>query len=124
MTIKLLSWAPAALLTLGALLTVGVDGQRSLELRRPLASAVPGELDGHKAFDIKVSKAEQRVAGMSSYVLRSYSPLGNQADQAVSNFSVYVGYYAQQMRGKTIHSPKNCLPGAGWEALTVPHYIR
>jgi EpsI family protein len=30
---------------------------------------------------------------------------------------VYVGYYDSQMQGKTIHSPKNCLPGAGWEAL-------
>src|SRR5690606_37522162 len=32
-------------------------------------------------------------------------------------FSVYVGYYPQQRQGKTIHSPKNCLPGAGWEPL-------
>jgi EpsI family protein len=30
---------------------------------------------------------------------------------------VYVGYYDQQTQGKTIHSPKNCLPGSGWEAL-------
>jgi EpsI family protein len=28
--------------------------------------------------------------------------------------SLYVGYYDRQVRGKTIHSPKNCLPGAGW----------
>src|SRR5690606_34724806 len=26
-------------------------------------------------------------------------------------------YYDSQMQGKTIHSPKNCLPGAGWDAL-------
>ncbi|HSE46109.1 MAG TPA: EpsI family protein, partial [Gemmatimonadales bacterium] len=30
---------------------------------------------------------------------------------------VYVGYYDHQTQGKTIHSPKNCLPGSGWEAL-------
>jgi EpsI family protein len=28
-----------------------------------------------------------------------------------------VGYYDSQTQGKTIHSPKNCLPGSGWEAL-------
>lgn len=33
-------------------------------------------------------------------------------------FSVYVGYYESQARGKTIHSPKNCLPGAGWEPVS------
>jgi EpsI family protein len=27
---------------------------------------------------------------------------------------LYVGYYASQRQGDTIHSPQNCLPGAGW----------
>jgi EpsI family protein len=50
---------------------------------------------------------------MSSYVMRAYA-----ADaQAEARFSLYVGYYDSQTQGKTIHSPKNCLPGAGWEAL-------
>ena len=115
---KLLTWAPATILALGALFTVAVDGQRSMELRSPLNTTIPREIHGQKGIDLKVSKAEQRVAGMSSYVLRAFSPNGDQQDQAQSSFSVYVGYYAQQMRGQTIHSPKNCLPGSGWEALT------
>ena len=28
--------------------------------------------------------------------------------------SLYVGYYRSQREGDTIHSPMNCLPGAGW----------
>ena len=28
-----------------------------------------------------------------------------------------MGYYDYQVQGKTIHSPRNCLPGAGWEVL-------
>jgi EpsI family protein len=28
--------------------------------------------------------------------------------------SLYVGYYASQRQGETMHSPLNCLPGAGW----------
>jgi EpsI family protein len=118
MTKKLLPWAPGAILVLGAFFTVGVDGQRSMELRAPLDAKVPVELHGLKGRDLKVSEAEQKVAGMSSYVLRAYSPAGDKLDHIKSNFSVYVGYYAQQMRGRTIHSPKNCLPGSGWEALT------
>jgi EpsI family protein len=30
---------------------------------------------------------------------------------------VYVGYYASQRQGDTIHSPQNCLPGAGWRPV-------
>ena len=45
-------------------------------------------------------------------------PLYEAADTSDGGWlSVYVGYYNQQRRGKTIHSPKNCLPGSGWEAL-------
>jgi len=33
-------------------------------------------------------------------------------------FTVYVGYYPSQAEGRTIHSPRNCLPGGGWEALS------
>jgi EpsI family protein len=28
---------------------------------------------------------------------------------------LYVGYYESQRQGDTMHSPLNCLPGAGWE---------
>ena len=41
--------------------------------------------------------------------------------------NLYVGYYQSQREGDLIHSPKHCLPGAGWlitrtsiETLTVP----
>ena len=30
---------------------------------------------------------------------------------------LYVGYYQQQRAGESMHSPKNCLPGAGYEVL-------
>jgi EpsI family protein len=37
-----------------------------------------------------------------------------------------MGYYGSQRQGDTIHSPQNCLPGAGWEPvsegrLTLPN---
>ena len=58
-----------------------------------------------------MTTAERRVAGMSSYILRNYGPV------AAPLFSVYVGYYDEQRQGKSIHSPKNCLPGDGWEPV-------
>src|SRR5688572_23175646 len=29
----------------------------------------------------------------------------------------YIGYYASQREGDAIHSPMNCLPGAGWNPV-------
>jgi len=31
--------------------------------------------------------------------------------------SLYVGYYRSQKHGTTMHSPLNCLPGAGWQPM-------
>ena len=110
-----LGWVPAGVLVVGALLaTVGVKAQRRLELRLPLAAVVPAELEGLRSQDVVISPEEVKVAGMTTYLARNYSasdsggPLG---------FSIYVGYYDQQTQGNSIHSPKNCLPGAGWEPL-------
>jgi EpsI family protein len=54
------------------------------------------------------------VAGASEYLMRNYE---SAAAPDTDWFSVYVGYYERQTQGKTIHSPKNCLPGGGWEPL-------
>jgi len=35
-----------------------------------------------------------------------------------SSVNLYVGYYSTQRRGDTMHSPLNCMPGAGWTAVS------
>jgi EpsI family protein len=109
-------WAPAAALLVGAAASVGVDRQQVLPLRQPLDATVPVLFEGYVGRDIEVSKAEQRVAGMSDYLMRYYSAPGKPEDEQY-DYSIYVGFYETQRQGKTIHSPKNCLPGSGWEAL-------
>lgn len=108
-----LTWAPAIFLAIGIAAVSSAGSQRSIPLEAPLATAVPMELSGNSGIDVEVSEEEQAVAGMSDYVMRVYAP-----GDPTNEFSVYVGYYESQTMGKTIHSPKNCLPGAGWEALT------
>ncbi len=103
-------WIPGGLMAVGCLLTLGVDRQKQMPLAAPLGS-LPGVLAGYRGTDVKISEAEQRAAGMSTYLYRVFRSDSTQV------FTVYVGYYDHQSQGKTIHSPKNCLPGAGWEAL-------
>jgi len=105
-------WLPAGIMGCGCLLLVSVQRQQSMPLRGSLES-LPRQLGIYTGYDQKIGADEQAVAGMSDYVLRIFA-----TPDTVSAFSVYVGYYEQQTQGRTIHSPRNCLPGAGWEALS------
>lgn len=105
-------WAPGGMLAVGCLLLLSVNRQHTMPLARPLGE-IPRSLLGREALDRTISEAEQRVAGMDDYLLRWYVVPGD----SVADFSTYVGYYERQSQGETIHSPKNCLPGAGWEVL-------
>jgi EpsI family protein len=107
-------WTPAGVLGAGCILLFGIGQQRAMPLRADLAT-LPDRLAGYVGTDQTIGAEERRVAGMDRYLLRFFGPPGKSADSAA--FSVYVGYYQQQTQGRTIHSPKNCLPGAGWEAL-------
>jgi EpsI family protein len=111
----LVRWAPAAILTAGVVLVHGLGPQRALELRAPLEAVVATSVVDMSGQDLQVSEAEARVAGFSDYLFRVYGEPGS----ASRWVSLYVGYYESQMQGRTIHSPKNCLPGSGWEPLAA-----
>ena len=104
-------YVPAGVLALGCALLLSVRSQEGVAPAAPLTS-IPRELAGYPANkDVTIGEDERRVAGMSDYVMRVYQRDSSHA------FSVYVGYYESQRQGKTIHSPRNCLPGAGWEVM-------
>ena len=48
------------------------------------------------------------VLGVDDSILASY--LSNKGESV----QLYVGFYQSQKEGDLIHSPKNCLPGSGW----------
>ncbi|MEP6780784.1 MAG: exosortase C-terminal domain/associated protein EpsI [Gemmatimonadaceae bacterium] len=104
------AFLPAGVLLVGVMFISGIREQYVMKSVQPM-SAIPTTFNGQVGRDIAIDTAEQRVAGMSDFSLRQFG-----ADTAHS-FSIYVGYYNRQVQGKTIHSPKNCLPGAGWQIL-------
>lgn len=108
-------WVPVGLLGGGCALLLLATQQEEMPLVRPLEAVIPDTLLGRASWDRVVDEAEAAVAGMDHYVMRFYA---NEPEPAY-DFSVYVGYYLAQTQGKSIHSPKNCLPGAGWEAVSA-----
>ena len=83
-----------------------------MPLAAPIKSVL-AEKPGYRAREQTLSDIEREVAGMTDYVARVYFR------DSVAAFTTFVSYYDRQTQGKTIHSPRNCLPGAGWEILTA-----
>lgn len=109
---ELRAYTPAAVLILGCVLLLqGTRQQVKVPLAGPLSSILP-QVNGYRTQNQVVGEEERKVAGMSDYVARAYW----RPDSTVA-FTTYVGYYDRQTQGKSMHSPKNCLPGAGWEIL-------
>jgi EpsI family protein len=105
----------AALLLLGATVLYRASQIENLPTRTPLA-LFPFQIGPWRGrtggdFDERVLK----VLRVTEYLNRSYLlPDGHWA-------GLYVGYYASQRQRETMHSPLNCLPGAGWQPVEKAH---
>ena len=108
----------AGTLLAGIALLHGVSHGEPVPLRQPLGR-LPLAMDGWLGQDAPLEARIVSGLGVSDYVNRSYLSADGQP------VGLYVGYYKSQRTGETMHSPKNCLPGAGWEPvragrLTIP----
>ena len=85
-----------------------VEHRKSELLARPLES-IDRHISGFAGTD-NPSLSDEVLAKLqpTSYLSRTYSKPGIQAD-------LFIAFYAQQRAGESMHSPKHCLPGAGWE---------
>lgn len=76
---------------------------------QPLAS-FPMQVGSWQGFDIELSSRIAAATGADEILSRAYQTKD-------SELSLYIGYYRSQRTGDTIHSPKNCLPGGGWQPI-------
>ena len=101
-------------LLIGTGIYAGRTGAAEVPVDRDPLAALPlsiGEWKGHDAAPLADDIVSQ--LGVDDYVNRRYLsrdgvPIG-----------LYVGYYTSQRQGDTIHSPQNCLPGAGWHPIAA-----
>ena len=78
------------------------------QLERPL-DEIPRQLDGWTATADE-NPAERLMDRLkpASYLSRAYRR-GNEA------LGLSIAFYSRQQTGESMHSPKSCLPGSGWE---------
>jgi EpsI family protein len=109
---------PRTVFVIVLLAAVGLFGARTVATeetvaREPLAT-LPHEFDGWQGRDARPF-ADDVVAllGVDDYIHRTY------VSGSGAPVSLYAGYYGSQRQGDTIHSPQNCLPGAGWRPISA-----
>ena len=100
--------ATAALLA-GTLALAAFAGRRHSDaLARPL-STIPDQLAGWVTVgEPPLSDSVLGKLTPTSYLSRTYQK-GNR------QLGLFIAYYSQQRTGESMHSPKQCLPGSGWE---------
>jgi EpsI family protein len=83
---------------------------------RPL-NEFPKDIGNYRTVEeIPFDQETLKLLGVTDFLNRVYfSP--SQGD-----VGLYVGYFRTQRTGAAIHSPKNCLPGAGWQPATSEIY--
>ena len=103
-------WITAGLLTGAFVLLHTVSHGEAVVPHHPLRE-LPYTLDSWTGIEQPLQAEIVQAVGVSDYTNRIYS------SPQLGTAQVYVGYYASQRTGDTIHSPKNCLPGAGWDPV-------
>lgn len=110
-TTSRVSWHLAAvvLLLVGTLTASKLTANRkSGSLARPLET-IDTNIAGFTGVDgAPLTTGVLAQLKCDSYLSRTYHKDNLQAD-------LFIAFYAQQRSGESMHSPKHCLPGAGWE---------
>jgi EpsI family protein len=95
----------------GSLAFTLADGQRKPQpLVQPLSS-IPKSLAGWTGTDdAALTEPIEASLAATSYLARTYR-------RGSSAMNLFVAFYAQQRAGESMHSPKFCLGGGGWEMV-------
>jgi EpsI family protein len=113
--VKSSAWrfALAVFLIAGAAAFLQARGHNEIfPARAPLAT-FPTQFGSWTGTDDAIEKEVLDVLGPGEFLMRDYTV----ADENQPAINLYIAYFPSQRAGDTIHSPKNCLPGAGWTPI-------
>lgn len=109
-------WTVAVLLA-GTVLLLHARGDSDvIPVSAPLSQVSRG-IDGWTGSDVAIDQETRNVLGAGDFLSRIY----RRTDQSLP-IGLFIGYFPTQRSGTTIHSPKHCLPGAGW-AFVSSQYV-
>jgi EpsI family protein len=107
---SLLRLCVAGLILVGGILTThSLRAPNTPQPHQPLQE-FPAGIGLWHSRDLFYEPEVVKAIGVDDYTNREY--FGGERP-----IELYIGYYKDQRSGDVIHSPKNCLPGSGWEPV-------
>jgi EpsI family protein len=79
---------------------------------RPALASFPARLGEWTGKDFALDQETLDVLGPGDFLVRGYRD--STPGAALPYVDLFLAYFPSQRAGDTIHSPKHCLPGAGW----------
>jgi EpsI family protein len=106
---KNLRFWTAALLLAGTALLLHLRPNSDRNPPSEPLSRLPVVIGGWTGSEQPIDQETRDVLGAGDFLSRIYTQ-----GPTVTPISLFIGYFPTQRAGQTIHSPKHCLPGAGW----------
>jgi len=100
----------AALLLITSLSLYLNDGVEKMPARQSLAS-FPRQQGSRTSYDLPIAPDVLDELGPGDFLTRTYESKDEEY------IDLFIAYLPSQRTGNTIHSPKNCLPGDGWQPV-------
>ncbi|MEO6912198.1 MAG: exosortase C-terminal domain/associated protein EpsI [Edaphobacter sp.] len=112
-------WTVALLLLVTAIALHSRGNSDRVVASEPL-HLMPQTIGSWTSQDLPIADDVLAILGKGDFLNRVYFNSKQSPDQLTppSNadlpIGVFIGYFPSQRTGQSIHSPQNCLPGAGW----------
>ncbi|HVC46128.1 MAG TPA: EpsI family protein [Terracidiphilus sp.] len=106
---KGLRYISVIVLLVATVLMLRVHGDADVIPSSEPLSLFPHAIEGYTGRDITIDQATLDVLGNGDFLSRIYT-----RPASVLPIGLFIAYFPSQRTGSTIHSPKHCLPGAGW----------
>src|SRR5262249_47741603 len=109
----------AALVTVAAIAQFLVPARQEIVPARESLAAFPSHLGAYNGERQSLESVFQDALQLDDYLFANYR------DASGLPINVYVAWYDSQRAGRSVHSPRACLPGGGWiirsfETATLP----
>jgi len=111
-TMLLMTWGSIQLLS---------HGEPTLS-KKPFSQFPLAINDKWRGKELGMEQSVLDILKLSDYMMRVYLPPEGGQVRATPLW-LYVGYYQSQRTGSTYHSPKNCLPGSGWQFVETDQVV-
>ena len=104
----------AVLLLASTALFLHARNRDEIVAAREKFASFPQHLGDWVGSDVNIAPDVLETLGPGDFLLRDYRNAAAEGDAPVG---LFMAYFPSQRFGDTIHSPQNCLPGAGWQPV-------